>query len=84
MGWMYDNIGRLIARLQKSANHCEPPTPNYLTALRDTLQPGDVLLVEGKGSISGIIKYLTQSTWSHRHCTSGRLRAPQPTASPTF
>jgi hypothetical protein len=65
MGWMFDKIGRLIARLQKPANHCEPLTPNYLTALRDTLQPGDVLLVEGKGSISGIIKYLTQSTWSH-------------------
>jgi hypothetical protein len=33
--------------------------------LRDTLQPGDVLLVEGKGRISAGIKYLTQSTWSH-------------------
>jgi hypothetical protein len=38
---------------------------NDLTALRDTLRPGDVLLVEGKGHISGIIKYVTQSTWSH-------------------
>jgi len=28
-------------------------------------RPGDVLLVEGKGRISGSIKYLTQSTWSH-------------------
>src|SRR5260221_1187514 len=65
MGWMIDSIGRLIARLQKPANQCEPLTLNYLTALRDTLQPGDVLLVEGKGRISGIIKYLTQSTWSH-------------------
>jgi hypothetical protein len=34
-------------------------------ALRDTLRPGDVLLIEGKGRISGGIKYLTQSTWSH-------------------
>jgi hypothetical protein len=65
MGWMFDNLGRLIARLQKPANHCEPLTPIYLTALRDILQPGDVLLVEGKGRLSGIIKYLTQSTWSH-------------------
>ena len=24
MGWMFDNVGRLIARLQKPANHCEP------------------------------------------------------------
>ena len=29
------------------------------------LQPGDVLLVEGNNHISGVIKYLTQSTWSH-------------------
>ena len=65
MGWMFDNVGRLIAWLQKPVNHCEPLNPNDLSALRDTLQPGDVLLVEGKGGISGIIKYLTQSTWSH-------------------
>lgn len=29
------------------------------------LRPGDVLLVEGNERISGAIKYLTQSTWSH-------------------
>jgi hypothetical protein len=33
--------------------------------LRLTLRPGDVLLVEGDRRISGAIKYLTQSTWSH-------------------
>jgi permuted papain-like amidase YaeF/Yiix C92 family enzyme len=65
MGWMIDSVGRLIARLQKPANHGEPLTPNDSTALRDTLRPGDVLLIEGKGRISGGIKYLTQSTWSH-------------------
>jgi cell wall-associated NlpC family hydrolase len=64
MGSMFDNVGRLIARLQKPAN-CVPFTPHDLTALRETLRPGDVLLVEGKGRISGSIKYLTQSAWSH-------------------
>ena len=58
MGPMFDIVGRLIARLQKPAN-CEPFTPNDLTGLRETLRPGDVLLVEGKGRISGGIKYLT-------------------------
>ena len=33
--------------------------------MRATLKPGDVLLVEGNNHISGVIKYLTQSTWSH-------------------
>lgn len=66
MGWMFDNVERLIARLQKPANHCEPLiSDDAARALRDRLRPGDVLLVEGKGRISGGIKYLTQSTWSH-------------------
>ncbi len=33
--------------------------------LAATLLPGDVLLVEGDTRVSGVIKYLTQSTWSH-------------------
>ena len=33
--------------------------------LRQHLQPGDVLLVEGNERVSVAIKYLTQSTWSH-------------------
>jgi hypothetical protein len=33
--------------------------------LNDVIQPCDVLLVEGNQWISGAIKYLTQSTWSH-------------------
>jgi hypothetical protein len=28
MGWMFDNVGRLIVRLQKPADNCEPFTPN--------------------------------------------------------
>jgi Permuted papain-like amidase enzyme, YaeF/YiiX, C92 family len=65
MGWMFDNVGRLIARFRKPANHCEPFPPNDPADLRDTLRPGDILLVEGKGRLSGGIKYLTQSSWSH-------------------
>jgi len=40
-------------------------TPSDPDALRATLRPCDVLLVEGNNHISGVIKYLTQSTWSH-------------------
>jgi hypothetical protein len=32
---------------------------------RRTLQPGDVILIEGNTRLSAIIKFLTQSTWSH-------------------
>src|SRR5690606_40194296 len=42
-----------------------------------TLQPGDVLLVEGNQKISAAIKYLTQSTWSHSALYVGDA-LPQP------
>jgi hypothetical protein len=41
------------------------PTRVTSAMLRRTLQPGDVLLVEGYSRVSTAIKYLTQSTWSH-------------------
>ena len=59
-------VGRLLAHyLEKPAQGYEPFTPSDPEALRATLMPGDVLLVEGSNHISGVIKYLTQSTWSH-------------------
>src|ERR1700740_1243316 len=66
MGVMRDMIGKLIAGyLQKEVPGYEPFTPSDPDHLRGIIQPGDVLLVEGNNRISGIIKYLTQSTWSH-------------------
>jgi hypothetical protein len=65
MGWMFDRFGHLIARSQKQAKSCDSFASDDSTGLRETLRPGDVLLVEGKGRISGSIKYLTQSAWSH-------------------
>jgi hypothetical protein len=61
-----EGIGRVLARyLEKPAAGYEPFTPTDSDALRASLMPGDVLLVEGNNHISGVIKYLTQSTWSH-------------------
>ena len=66
MGRMIDRVGRAIARyLERPAAGYEPFTPSDPVALRVALRPGDVLLVEGNNHISGVIKYLTQSTWSH-------------------
>jgi hypothetical protein len=66
MGLVLDSIGKLLARhLQKRLPGYEPYTPSDPAHLRDVMQDGDVLLVEGDNRISGIIKYLTQSTWSH-------------------
>ena len=66
MSKMLDGIGRLLARyLDRPVHGYEPFTPSDPEALRQSLEPGDVLLVEGNNHISGVIKYLTQSTWSH-------------------
>jgi hypothetical protein len=59
-------IGRCIAaRLRQPSRGYEPFAPCDPAALRRTLQPADVLLVDGNQRISSAIKYLTQSTWSH-------------------
>jgi hypothetical protein len=74
MGIMLDRVGRVMARyLEKPVQGYEPFTPSDPDALRATLRPGDVLLVEGNNHISGVIKYLTQSTWSHAALFVGRV-----------
>jgi hypothetical protein len=66
MGLMLDTVGKLIARyLQKEVPGYEPFTPSDPDHMRDIVQEGDVILIEGNNRVSGIIKYLTQSTWSH-------------------
>jgi len=66
MSLVFEGVGRRIARyLDRPIEGFHPFTPSNPDALRATLRPGDVLLVEGTNHISGVIKYLTQSTWSH-------------------
>src|SRR3977135_2754343 len=66
MGLVLDTVGKLIAGyLQKEVPGYEPFTPSDPEHLRGIIQEGDVWLIEGNNRVSGIIKYLTQSTWSH-------------------
>src|SRR4030081_12792 len=66
MGVVLDTVGKLIAGyLQKEVPGYEPFTPSDPEHLRGVIEAGDVMLVEGNNRVSGIIKYLTQSTWSH-------------------
>jgi hypothetical protein len=74
MGRAIDHVGRLLARyLERPVAGYEPFTPSDPAALTASLKPGDVLLVEGNNKISGVIKYLTQSTWSHAALYVGPL-----------
>jgi len=59
-------LGKALARyLSTPLRGYKPLATTTLEALRRSLRPGDVLLVEGNTRISTAIKYLTQSTWSH-------------------
>jgi hypothetical protein len=56
---------RIVDYLEEPTPGYEPFTASDPKALADILQPGDVLLAEGYSRIAAVIKYLTQSTWSH-------------------
>jgi len=70
---------------QQLAGYINGPICNYEPfavtphgILETTLQPGDVLLVEGNRRVSVAIKYLTQSTWSHAALHAGDALGPGP------
>ena len=67
-------LGRRLARfLAQEVPGATRVTTNSDLALRRAIRPGDVLLVEGSTRISGAIKYLTQSTWSHAALHVGEI-----------
>lgn len=61
-GWFGSQLARYLST--EVHQHGSAP-PTRAARLLSTLQPGDVLLVEGHSRFSTAIKYLTQSTWSH-------------------
>jgi hypothetical protein len=64
-GNMFESVGRAIA-VYLSTPIAKPGGGSVDAKLvADTLEPGDVLLVEGNTRMSAAIKYLTQSMWSH-------------------
>ena len=56
---------RIASYLTKEIPGYEPSTPPDFASLERSIQPGDVLLIEGNTRIASVIKYPTQSTWSH-------------------
>ena len=66
MDWILQKLGRMLAWYLTKPR---PPRAQAATSpharLAGSLEPGDVLLVEGNRRVSVAIKYLTQSTWSH-------------------
>jgi len=56
---------RLAEILTQPLSHYERRGWNDVDALRRNIRKGDIVLVEGDTRIAAVIKYLTQSSWSH-------------------
>lgn len=71
--WIGDRILRYLDRpARRYAPFFAPP----IDVLRRCIEPGDILLIEGNTRLSAVIKYLTQSTWSHAAlCISDAIAA---------
>ena len=83
MAQVLDIIGRIIARyLERPVQGYDLFTPSDPVALRKSLEPGDVLLLEGNSHISRVIKYLTQSTWSHAALCVGPIKGASSNCAP--
>ena len=66
LGWLANKIGEGLAwYLDKESGSYANVSVTPVRLLRRTLEPGDILLVEGNQRVSTAIKYLTQSSWSH-------------------
>lgn len=75
---LLDRIGHGMAKaLSHQVSGYEPYTPSDYDTLWATLQPGDILLIEGNQLVSSTIKYLTNSTWSHAAIYVGHV-LPRP------
>ncbi len=67
-------IGQRLARhLSEPRKYSSQVATSTPVKLKQTLLPGDVLLVEGNSSFSTAIKYLTQSSWSHAALFIGEM-----------
>jgi hypothetical protein len=63
---MFSTIGKYLARfLSRPRGRGVQFATSGREQLAATLKKGDVLLTEGNSRISTVIKYLTQSSWSH-------------------
>jgi hypothetical protein len=58
-------VGFAVGLLTKPLKRYTLKYPNDLAELKRQVRKGDVLLVEGNERVSEVIKYLTQSSWSH-------------------
>src|SRR5580698_8535073 len=57
--------GKIIHYLSAPTGRYAPFFAPDPAVLRAALKPGDIILIEGNSRVAAVIKFLTQSTWSH-------------------
>ncbi len=63
---LLDKFGQwMAAKLEREVSGYRPYAAFDAKTLCRVLKPGDIVLIDGGSRISSVIKYLTQSTWSH-------------------
>lgn len=76
---MKNQLRKIGQRLADYLSHEEEEQKSTATCAREALEaslkPGDILLVDGGSRISMVIKYITQSTWSHATLYAGKFRS---------
>ena len=66
VGALEERLRRVVARwLDRKVAAYELRVPNSMARLYRHIRKGDVVLVEGERRISQLVKYATQSQWSH-------------------
>lgn len=58
-------VATMTRLLTQPLRSYEQRIPNDMKGMKASLRVGDVLLVEGDQRVSQVIRYLTQSSWSH-------------------
>ena len=82
MAGLLDTFGRLIARRLNRPQPLPDARRIDVGLLRRVMEPGDVLLVETNNKVSSVIRYLTQSTWSHAALYVGGALGPSKDGGP--
>ena len=87
---MFDRLeayisSRILRFLSQPSRRYAPFFAPDPSVIRAALQPCDIVLVEGNSRLSTIIKYLTQSTWSHAAlCVGDRTGDMAPNGEPNI
>lgn len=80
LAWIGRTLAGYLSKPRRQGAQVATSPPEKLAG---ALEPGDIVLIEGNTRLSVVIKYLTQSTWSHAALYVGdALGAPPPEEAP--